>query len=258
VLFAAFTGLRAGELAGLNVSDVTLPQIPGSSGSVSVTRTRRAVKGGWETSTPKSAKSRRVVPIDGWLADDLRAYLAGEHPHGNPASADFNPAAPLFPGRYGRSETLPDHLRRDEIEAQRLMVLDPHAPVSAKTGEPDRRYIKVDPHAEAAQTAPAWGYKWSVPVNPANVAKHYFEPALAVIGLQHRRWHDLRHAFAVMSLSAGEHYMAVSKMLGHASFVTTLTVYADYIAEGDTGKAAPLRRPIATNSANVVSLRRPS
>ena len=32
-----------------------------------------------------------------------------------------------------------------------------------------------------------------------------------------------------MSLSAGEHYMSVSKMLGHASFVTTLTVYADYI-----------------------------
>jgi hypothetical protein len=27
--------------------------------------------------------------------------------------------------------------------------------------------------------------------------------------------------------SGGEHYMAVSKMLAHASFVTTPTVYAD-------------------------------
>ena len=27
--------------------------------------------------------------------------------------------------------------------------------------------------------------------------------------------------------------MAVSKMLGHASYVTTLTVYADEITEGD-------------------------
>ena len=64
------------------------------------------------------------------------------------------------------------------------------------------------------------------------------------------RWHDLRHALAVMSLSAGEHSLAVSKMLGHASYVTTLTVYADYITECDSGKAAPVgvrsRRPRRT------------
>jgi integrase len=75
--------------------------------------------------------------------------------------------------------------------------------------------------------------KWSVSVNPAGLAKHYLTPAVAALGLAHTRWHDLRHAFAVMSLSAGEHYMAVSKMLGHASYVTTLTVYADEITESD-------------------------
>ena len=89
-----------------------------------------------------------------------------------------------------------------------------------------------------------------MPVNPAGLAKHYLTPALAALGLEHVRWHDLRHAFAVMSLSAGEHYMAVSKMLGHASYVTTLTVYADYITEYDGGKSAPLgvrsRRPRRT------------
>ena len=60
-----------------------------------------------------------------------------------------------------------------------------------------------------------------------------------------------------MSLSAGEHYMALSKMLGHASYVTTLTVYADYITEGSGGKAAPLRRPVASVPGNVVPIRRP-
>jgi integrase len=65
------------------------------------------------------------------------------------------------------------------------------------------------------------------------------------------------HAFAVMSLTAGEHYMAVSKMLGHASYVTTLTVYADYITEGDGGKAAPLRRPVPSSVTKVVPMRRP-
>jgi integrase len=258
VMFAAFTGLRAAELAGLNVGDLTLPHMPGAAGSMSVTRTRRAVRGGWETSTPKSAKSRRVVPIDAWLADDLRAYLANDHPHGDPASPGYDPEAPLFPGRYGMTEPLPQHLARDEIEPVRLMIADPDAPFSRLTGEPDRRYVRPDPQAPATGCAPSWGYKWSVPVNPAGLAKHYLGPALAALGLPHVRWHDLRHAFAVMSLSAGEHYMAVSKMLGHASYVTTLTVYADYITESDGGKAAPLRRPTTTGTGNVVPMRRPS
>lgn len=70
-----------------------------------------------------------------------------------------------------------------------------------------------------------------------------------------------------MSLSAGEHYMAVSKWLGHASFVTTLNVYADYIAENEGGKQAPLSRPGTWESAtpspvnrasNVFAIRRQS
>lgn len=53
--------------------------------------------------------------------------------------------------------------------------------------------------------------------------------------------------------------MAVSKMLGHASFVTTLTVYADHIIEGDSGKAALLRRSSAGGlGTNIVPMRRPS
>ena len=256
VLFAGFTGLRAGELAGLNVGDLTLPQVDGSAGSVSVTRQRHAVRGGWETTTPKSKQSRRVVPIDSWLADDLRGYLANDHPHGDPASADYDPDAPLFPSRFGMSESLLGKFSRDEIEPERPTIIDPNARVSTRTGQPDRRYVKADPQSPATRCAPSWGYKWSVPLNPAGIAKHYFTPALAALGLAHVRWHDLRHAFAVMSLSAGEHYMSVSKMLGHASFVTTLTVYADYITEGDGGKAAPLRRPTVVGLAgNVVSMR---
>jgi len=37
------------------------------------------------------------------------------------------------------------------------------------------------------------------PASPSN----YLTPALAASGLAHVRWHDLRHALAVMSLSAG-------------------------------------------------------
>jgi integrase len=42
---------------------------------------------------------------------------------------------------------------------------------------------------------------------------------------------------ATMNLSAGEHYMQVSKWLGHSTFVLTLTTYADYINEDE--QAAP-------------------
>jgi len=56
--------------------------------------TSRHIKGSCRT-TKSPAKNRRVVPIDAWLADDLRTYLADDHPHGNLASPDYDPAAPL-------------------------------------------------------------------------------------------------------------------------------------------------------------------
>lgn len=103
---------------------------------------------------------------------------------------------------------------------------------------------------------PAATYRWDVPLTCANVYRRCLQPAVAALKLPHSRWHDLRHAFAVMSLSAGEHYLQVSKRLGHASYVTTLTVYADYIAENEDGKRAPLTRPAAPVSctANVLPL----
>jgi integrase len=77
-------------------------------------------------------------------------------------------------------------------------------------------------------------------------------PVAAVKGV---RLHDLRHTFATLALSAGEHYMSVSKWLGHTSDVLTLTTYADYITEDDT--AAPnFARPVSKAPREVVPLQR--
>ncbi|KZS69124.1 hypothetical protein A4G26_26430 [Mycobacterium kansasii] len=58
-----------------------------------------------------------------------------------------------------------------------------------------------------------------------------------------------------MNLSAGEHYMQVSKWLGHSTFVLTLTTYADYINEDE--QAAPkVGRGVVSVSANVAELGR--
>jgi integrase len=74
-------------------------------------------------------------------------------------------------------------------------------------------------------------------VNADNLYDNYLQPACKALGIGSVRFHDLRHTFATMNLSAGEHYMQVSKWLGHSSFVLTLTTYADYITEEE--QAAP-------------------
>jgi len=110
VTFAAYTGLRAGEIAGLNIGDVN-PLL----GVVHVRRTRRKIKGGWEVHTPKSGKTRRV-PMPKWLGEDLAAYMA-QHPHRS------DPDAPLWPGRtaggYTHGARGAEHAHNGELDFAR-------------------------------------------------------------------------------------------------------------------------------------------
>ena len=85
---AAWSGLRAGELAGLQVADVELPA--SGLGAVNVRRTLVALNGALAYQTPKTKGSKRKVPITANTTAILRDYLA-EHPNRS------NPAAPLWP-----------------------------------------------------------------------------------------------------------------------------------------------------------------
>jgi integrase len=87
--------LRAAELAGLEIKDVTLTEVDGS---ISVTKTKTKVKGQWITGPTKSRKVR-TVPLDAWLVHRIKTYLTDVHPYGNPKSFAYQPNAPLFPGR---------------------------------------------------------------------------------------------------------------------------------------------------------------
>ncbi len=226
VTFSGFTGVRAAELQGLQISDLTLDANPnrpgGSSVSIERTKTRRKTKNcELITSTLKSEKSIRVIPLDDWLAADMADYLENVHPDGD------NPEALVFPGRLNR-----------------------HAASVLKRKFSD----------------PMDMLDWANPIVCDFVYETNFKKALQMLcyrgtlpeDVNSARWHDLRHSFAVMSLSNGEHYMQVSKWLGHATFTLTLDTYGDCISSVEGGKAAPLARPIAVvaQANNVVPINR--
>lgn len=81
VRFAAFSGLRAGELAALRIRDINFLRR-----HVGVRRTVQRVKGGRQFGTPKTARRTRDVPLSRDLLGDLAAYLE-KHPNRNDPDA---------------------------------------------------------------------------------------------------------------------------------------------------------------------------
>lgn len=99
---------------------------------------------------------------------------------------------------------------------------------------------------------------FSEPIDPGAYYKNLLRPALEAVGrpasrpatkdapaVRGVRLHDLRHTFAALQLSAGVHFMQVSKWLGHSTFTLTLDVYGDYIPETDGGALNDLPEPSA-------------
>jgi len=70
VEFAAFTGLRSGEIAALRIGDVDL-----RAGTIRVSRSAANVGGEWVEGEPKTKAGRRTVVINRALADRLIAHL---------------------------------------------------------------------------------------------------------------------------------------------------------------------------------------
>ena len=67
-------------------------------------------------------------------------------------------------------------------------------------------------------------------LNP-NTVSHTFSKIVARAGLSHLRLHDLRHTYATLQRKAGQPIEVISRVLGHASEMVTLTIYNHW--EGD-------------------------
>ncbi len=222
-LFLAYSGLRSAECSGLEVADLTFKTSPSAGNSavrcsVNVRRTKTRRGGVWETSTPKSKRSRRTVPLPPWLAEKMRAYIE-EHPRAD------EPTAPLWPSRGSGG-------RRVKGE-QAVAPMVWGEPVALGTF-----YETILMPAYEAVGLPV-----SRPAQPPRLATET-EPARretpAVRGV---RLHDLRATFATMQLMSGVHFMQVSRWVGHGSFALTLDTYGDWIPEEDGGAGNQLPEP---------------
>jgi integrase len=66
------------------------------------------------------------------------------------------------------------------------------------------------------------------PINPS-VLSHNFTKAVKEAGLEHIRFHDLRHTFASLMLMRGAKPKVISEALGHSSVAFTMDVYSHII-----------------------------
>ncbi len=69
-------------------------------------------------------------------------------------------------------------------------------------------------------------------LNRHNIHRRSFKPLLEQAGLPHSfRFHDLRHNFATLMLTGGEHAKVIQEMLGHANINITLDIYSHVLPD---------------------------
>lgn len=233
VHLAAWSGLRAAELGGLQIQDVELPR--NRHATLRVERTVRFDAGNVDDEAAerygptKSAGSLRRVALPPHSTALVRAYLA-MHPRRN------DPTAPLFPG----------------------MVLKAMRPTGVRattaTGEPDARAAKhvarrqadalADLSVEEAESR--LEPKWDEPLRHATFYKAVYRPAVlranriatrtgdpAAQLPPELKFHSLRHTYASLCGEAGIPVRQVAEFMGHANPTTTEHIYTHVYRKGD-------------------------
>lgn len=217
---AAWSGLRAAELGGLQLGDIDLPAGAGKPGTVRVERTSIIVDGVAFYDSPKTRGSRRRVPLTQETVEMLRAYSEA-HPRQGELTA------PLFPAFLLTSHK-PTGIKATDEQGERVIPTADEALAALTTGDAERRL----------------SLNWADPVRHTNFYSKVFRPAVLRTerltpgaglpgGL---RFHALRHTYASLCAAAGIPALAIAKFMGHSKVTTTLTVYA-HLFEDDHSAA---------------------
>jgi integrase len=233
VHLAAWSGLRAAELAGLRVGDVTLPEArinpnaPANPGTVRVEQTIAWIGGELTAVPPKTKGSRRVVPLTPATTALLRDYLK-RHPHRTAPTAPLFPCVRLRPPRPTGLQATDADTGADNSDGSRSALRQATALADLTPAEAAERLV----------------LDWTVPVRHATFYKAVFRPA--VLRANRRaaatgdptaalppqlKWHGLRHTYASLCIAAGRPPLEVARFMGHAKVTTTLGVYAHLYAD---------------------------
>jgi integrase len=193
VIVQAGLGLRIGELLGLRVADVDFLRraVRIEHQSHSVTR---------ELVQPKTASSRRTIPLPVVVADALAAHLAAI-----PAGRDVECICPATAGCSRVASGLIFH--------------------TAEGTALDQDYYGHRIFAKAVTKANAT-------IRAAN-AKLPTGAARAVELPVGTASHDLRHHFASVLLAAGESVVAIAEWLGHDNATLVLQVYGHLMPQSE-------------------------
>ncbi len=238
VHLAAWSGLRAAELAGLRLGDVTLPKpslnpnVPATPGALLVDRTIARITGEQTYVSPKTKGSRRTVPLTAATTILVSDYLE-RHPRRGEPTAPLFPSMALRPARQtgGERLTLNQRVGQPGIEpgsrAKALRQATALAELSAADAE---ARLVLD---------------WTTPLNHAAFYKAVYRPAvlranrlMSTTALPAQlRFHALRHTYASLMIAAGRPPLEIARFMGHAKVTTTLGVYAHLFNTDDHADA---------------------
>ncbi|MGW4479402.1 site-specific integrase [Rhodococcus triatomae] len=247
VHLAAWSGLRAAELAGLQVGDVELPakainpNAAAKPGQLRVERTVIVIDGVVGYDTPKTKGSRRRVPLTPATVDVLRDYLAA-HPRGDEAGAPLFPASVLVAAK-------PTGKRATDENGKRVVPKAEDALAALAVEEAEAR-LTLD---------------WDSPPRHPSFYKSVYRPAVLranrltpSAGLPPGlKFHALRHTYASLCVAASIPPLAIARFMGHSKVTTTLSVYAHLFEDDHADAMAALGAMDSTpaRASNVIRLR---
>lgn len=229
---AAWAGLRAAELTGLQVGDVGLPErslksnVSDRPGVLRVNRTARVIGYAIEYLAPKTKGSRRCVPLAAATTELLRDYLV-VHPRGD------EPTAPLFPAMT-LMVSKPTGVRGgdDSTSSKVLRLRQATALAELSVTEAEARLV----------------LDWDKPLRHGAWYKAVYRPAVlranrltsAAKLSPDLKFHSLRHTYASLCVAAGIPAFDISRFMGHAKPTTTLGIYAHLFEDNHADAMAAL------------------
>jgi integrase len=89
------------------------------------------------------------------------------------------------------------------------------------------------------------------PLDPDNMIKRDFQPALRFAGLRMIRFHDLRHTYTSLLIAQKENIKFIQSQLGHASIQTTMDRYGHLLPVDNVAVGAKIDQQIFGNLSNI-------